>query len=58
MRLNKLYRQAITHDEILEALEPILTDFANNREHDERFGDFCIRKEYVKATVKGSDFHD
>jgi sulfite reductase (NADPH) hemoprotein beta-component len=58
MRLNKLYRQAITHDEILEALEPILTDFANNREDSERFGDFCIRKEYVKATVKGSDFHD
>ena len=40
----------------MEALKPILTDFANNRENDERFGDFCIRKEYVKATVKGSDF--
>ncbi len=58
MRLNKLYRQAITHDEIVEALEPILRDFSQSREADERFGDFCIRKEYVKATVKGSDFHD
>jgi len=58
MRLNKLYRQAITHDEILEALSPILKDFAENRSDGERFGDFCIRKEYVKATVKGSDFHD
>jgi len=58
MRLNKLYRQAITHDEILEAVSPILKDFAQNRTDGERFGDFCIRKEYVKATVQGSDFHD
>ena len=58
MRLNKLYRQAITHDEILEALEPVLKDFSESREVGEHFGDFCIRKEYVKATVKGSEFHD
>jgi len=58
MRLNKLYRQAITHDEIVEVLEPILTDFSQSREAGESFGDFCIRKEYVKATLKGSDFHD
>ena len=40
MRLNKLYRQAITHEEILGALEPILKDFAENREVKEHFGDF------------------
>ena len=29
-----------------------------NREENERFGDFCIRKEYVNETGQGSDFHD
>ena len=57
-RLNKLYRPAISHEEIVQELTPVLQDFASNREADERFGDFCIRKGYVQATHKGSDFHD
>ena len=58
MRLNKLYRPAIPHDEIISELRPVLEDFAKNRLENERFGDFCIRKEYVKETGQGSDFHD
>ena len=57
-RLNKLYRPAISHEEIVQELTPVLQDFASNRETDERFGDFCIRKGYVQATCEGSDFHD
>ena len=57
-RLNKLYRPAISHEEIVQELTPVLQDFASNRETDERFGDFCIRKGYVQATHEGSDFHD
>lgn len=57
-RLNKLYRPAISHEEIVQELTPVLENFATNREPDERFGDFCIRKGYVQATVEGSDFHD
>lgn len=57
-RLNKLYRPAITHEEIIRELKPVLEDFASNHTPSERFGDFCIRKGYVKATVLGSDFHD
>ena len=57
-RLNKLYRPAITHEEIVDELRPVLEDFAANRDPEERFGDFCIRKNYVNATVKGSDFHE
>ena len=57
-RLNKLYRPAISHEEIVQELTPVLEDFASNREKDERFGDFCIRKGYVQATLEGSDFHD
>lgn len=57
-RLNKLYRPAISHEEIVQELTPVLQDFASNREPDERFGDFCIRKGYVQETHEGSDFHD
>jgi sulfite reductase (NADPH) hemoprotein beta-component len=57
-RLNKLYRQAITNDEIVSELKPVLEDYAGNRDDGERFGDFCIRQGYVKATGQGSDFHD
>ena len=57
-RLNKLYRPAISHEEIVQELTPVLQDFASNHETDERFGDFCIRKGYVQATHEGSDFHD
>lgn len=58
MRLNKLYRPAIQHEEILAELRPVLEDFSKNRVENERFGDFCIRKEYVKETGQGADFHE
>jgi sulfite reductase (NADPH) hemoprotein beta-component len=57
-RLNKLYRQAIGHDEILEALGPLLLDYSKERKNGEGFGDYCIRKGVVKATGQGADFHD
>ncbi|MFA5329941.1 MAG: assimilatory sulfite reductase (NADPH) hemoprotein subunit [Prolixibacteraceae bacterium] len=55
-RLNTLYKETITEPEILEALEPIIADFAQNRTAGEKFGDFVIRKQYVKEITKGSDF--
>ena len=57
-RLNKLYKPVVTHDEIVSELKPVLQDFSENRNQNERFGDFCIRRKYVKATGQGSDFHD
>ncbi|MGB0416499.1 MAG: NADPH-dependent assimilatory sulfite reductase hemoprotein subunit [Coraliomargarita sp.] len=56
-RLNKLYRTSVTHDEIIEAVKPILFDYAKERNDGERFGDFTIRKGYVKATPAGNQFH-
>lgn len=55
-RLNTLYKETLTEDEILAELSPIIADFAKNRLEGERFGDFVIRKNYVKFTAKGSDF--
>ena len=55
-RLNTLYKETVTEDEILAELTPIIADFAQNRTEEEKFGDFVIRKQYVNATLKGSDF--
>lgn len=56
-RLNKLYRTSVTHQEIIDELKPILLDYAKEREAGERFGDFVIRRGYVKATTAGNKFH-
>jgi sulfite reductase (NADPH) hemoprotein beta-component len=56
-RLNKLYREMLDETGILRALSPLLAAFASERERGEHFGDFAIRKGYVKATVQGIDFH-
>lgn len=57
-RLNKLYKEMLDENGILETLSPIIADFAQNRTLGEHFGDFVIRKNYVKATLHGADFHN
>jgi len=57
-RLNKLYKEMVNEEQILEALAPLLEDYSKNRTTDERFGDFVIRKGYIKATVAGKEFHN
>jgi len=57
-RLNKLYKEMLSEEEIIAALTPILEDYAKTRDQNERFGNFVIRKEYVKATTEGKKFHD
>jgi len=55
-RLNTLYKETLTEDEILAELSPIIADYATNRIAAEKFGDFVIRKQYVNEILKGSDF--
>ncbi|MFD1413511.1 assimilatory sulfite reductase (NADPH) hemoprotein subunit [Oceanobacillus jeddahense] len=57
-RLSKLYRESIGEKEILETLQPIIQHYAKERLDGEHFGDFVVRKEYVKAVISGTDFHD
>jgi sulfite reductase (NADPH) hemoprotein beta-component len=57
-RLNKIYKENLNETEILEALTPIIEDYAKNRNSGERFGNFTIRKNYVKETTAGINFHD
>src|SRR3546814_2464395 len=46
-RLNTLYRENIVEAEILDALDPLLADYAGNRAQDEGFGDFLVRRAIV-----------
>lgn len=56
-RLNRLYRESLTGEEVIEALTPLLRDYAQRRESGEAFGDFVIRQHYVAAVAEGRDFH-
>ena len=55
-RLNTLYKETLNEEEILKELKPIIADYAENKKSKEHFGDFVIRKGYVKATLVGADF--
>ncbi len=56
-RLNKLYKEMLNEEAILNELRPIIMRYAQERFRGERFGDFVIRKGYVKATTHGLNFH-
>ena len=56
-RLNKLYKENIGEQEILESLRPILMDYGKERLEDEHFGDFVIRSGVVAKVHGGQDFH-
>lgn len=56
-RLNKLYKQSVTTDKLVDLLRPIIEAYATQRYDGERFGDFVIRQGYVNETKAGTDFH-
>ena len=56
-RLNRLYRSALSEDEILAELTPIIRRYAAERRSGERFGDFVIRAGYVSEVTSGRTFH-
>jgi sulfite reductase (NADPH) hemoprotein beta-component len=48
-RLNVLYREMLSEEQILNVLEPIIAGYAAERYRSERFGDYVVRKKLVKA---------
>lgn len=50
-RLNTLYKETLNEEQIIEELTPIFKAFAKEKGSDEKFGDFVIRKAYVKAAA-------
>lgn len=57
-RLNKMYRENIGEDEIIDILTPMIHEYAKERQIGEHFGDFVIRAGYVQAVQSGLDFHN
>jgi len=55
-RLNALYKETLSEEEILAELKPIIADYAKNRNAGEGFGDFVVRKAYVKEIIHGKEF--
>ncbi|NHN30509.1 assimilatory sulfite reductase (NADPH) hemoprotein subunit [Paenibacillus agricola] len=56
-RLNKLFRENIDENEILQTLQPIFYRYAQDRLAGEHFGDFVIRAGYIQAVTDGTNFH-
>ena len=48
-RLNSLYGENLSENEILDALDPLLARYARNREPAERLGDYLTRTGIVKS---------
>lgn len=56
-RLNKLYKENIGEEEILNSLRPMVNQYAKERIAGEHFGDFVIRAGYVAEVFDGMQFH-
>lgn len=56
-RLNKLYKENIGEEEILNSLRPMVNQYAKERIAGEHFGDFVIRAGYVEEVLDGMQFH-
>jgi len=52
-RLNTLYAESVTEDQIISILTPIFGRYASEREKGERFGDFVVRTGFVKGMSAG-----
>ncbi|BGP56539.1 hypothetical protein JCM8202_002055 [Rhodotorula sphaerocarpa] len=57
-RLNKIYRESVDEQEILQILRPMIKSYAHERLDGEHFGDFVIRKGIISATTEGKAFYD
>lgn len=57
-RLNRLYKASVKSEEIRAELEPIIRQYALEREPGERFGDFCVRKGIVVPWQAGENYHE
>lgn len=55
-RLNKIYREAVSEEDILAILRPMIKSYALERLDGEHFGDFVIRKGIISATTEGKAF--
>ncbi len=51
-RLNVLYKEMLSEEEILAALTPVIEAYSQERNDGEHFGDFVLRKQYIRLSSK------
>jgi sulfite reductase (NADPH) hemoprotein beta-component len=56
-RMNVLHKEALSEEEILAELDPLIAQYAAERTPNEHFGDFLVRKEIIKHNYSKADFH-
>ena len=56
-RMNVLHKEALSEEEILAELDPLIAQYAAERTPNEHFGDFLVRKEIIKHQYSKADFH-
>jgi sulfite reductase (NADPH) hemoprotein beta-component len=56
-RLNSLFRENADEKEIVDALSPLLSRYASERNDGERFGDFTVRANIIREVTAGRYFH-
>ena len=58
-RIPRMYRENISHEEIMTILDELIGQWSGERESGEGFGDFLIRKDVIKPVVDSArDFYD
>jgi len=55
-RLNRLYKENLSEQEILDELKPMIKAYAEEKNENEKFGDFLIRFNIIEEIVEAKDF--
>lgn len=56
-RMNVLHKEALSEEEILQTLDPLIASFAAERQPEEHFGDFLVRQQVITHQFNKADFH-
>lgn len=58
-RIPRMYKENISHEEIMQNLDELIGRWASQRQENEAFGDFVIRAEIIKPVVDSAkDFYE
>jgi sulfite reductase (NADPH) hemoprotein beta-component len=56
-RMNVLYKESLSEEEILNTLDPLIGQFAAEKTKGEHFGDYLVRKKVIEHKTPLADFH-
>ncbi len=56
-RMNVLYKESLNEEEILTTLGPLIAQYATEKNSEEHFGDFLVRKKIIEYKSATENFH-